>query len=344
MNRRTVSSLLLLAAAACSDPIAPRGPTPTGQITIDANSNWAYVRFEDDTVVVAEGITSPTTSTAWHMAFFGTNVMLNGGAAGPGNVSAYCVCANEAATDAQIKEMTAASELADFESITRADIPAATMFQADELLPVIANWYSGAGAAATVRPDSSWVISRGTGSSRIFTKFRVVSITGATAASPGTVNFEYATQPASGEPFGTVQARSVIVGSTPVYFSFVTGAVTTSTTDWDIAFDGFHIRLNSGVSGTGTLRGLSGGNAFATLTASAVSFIPTSAWRTDSYGGVFATQPWYRYNIEGRNEIWSKYNVYLIAVGNAVYKVQPTSYYNTAGGQRHVTMRYSRIR
>lgn len=344
MNRRLVSPLMLLAVAACSDPIAPRGPSPTGQITVNADAAWAYVRFQGDTVVVAENITSPTTSTMWHMAFFGTNVMLNGGAAGPANISAYCLCANAGVTTAELQAMTPATELADFEAITHADIPEAASFQSDVLVPVITGWYSGTGTTAAVRADSSWVISRNDAATRIYSKFRLVSISGATASAPGTVNFEYATQPSTGAVFGTVQARSVAVGSTPVYFSFATGATTTATSDWDISFDGFNIRLNSGVSGTGTVRGLSAGNTFSTLTAREVGFIPPQAWRSDAFGGVFGKQPWYKYNITGSdNQIWPTFNVYLIALGSNVYKVQLTSYY--AGAEdRHITMRYSRIR
>ena len=345
LSRRLSAAAILVVAACSDDPIAPREPSPTGQITVDANS-WAYVRFENETAVLAQNVTSAQSSTDWHMAFFGTSVMLNGGAAGPGNVSGYCICANATATNTEIMAMTPQSELADFEAIDISDYNTnASSLQSDVLVPVVANWHSGTGATAAARPDSSWVISRNPVATRIYSKFRVVSLSGATATSPGTVNFEYATQASTGAAFGAVQSRSVAVGSTPVYFSFATGAVVASTADWDIQFDGFDIRLNSGVSGSGTVKGLSGGNQFSTLTASDISFIPPQAWKSDTYGGVFTSKPWYKYNITGTdNQIWPTFNVYVIAVGNAAYKVQLTSYYSTAGASRHVTMRYSRIR
>lgn len=342
----SAAALLCVSAACADDPIAPRAPSATGAITVDANTAWAYVRFQGDSVVSVSAPPSPTTSVEWHMAFFGTNVMLNGGAAGPGSVAAFCVCANASATDAEIMAMTSATELGDFEAVVASDIPAATSFQKDVLVPVIAGWHSGSGSTAAVRPDSSWVIARGSGATRINAKFRLVSITSPTAASPGTVNFEYAIQPSVGAAFGAVQSRSVNVGTSPTYFSLVTGATSTAGADWDVAFEGYTIRLNSGVSGTGTVRGVSAGTlAFASIDAPTAGSVPTQALRSDTFGGVFATNRWYKYNITGSdNLIWPTFNVYLISVGSAVYRIQLTSYYGTTGTPRQVTMRYARIR
>jgi hypothetical protein len=350
MNSRMISrglsaAAILAVTAACSeDPIAPRGPSATGTITVNADASWAYVRFEGDSAKLVENITS----TTWHMAFFGTGVMLNGGAAGTGNVSGYCICANNAATNTEVMAMTPVSELADFEDIDHEDIPAASAFELDALVPAIAGWYSGAGATAAVRTDSSWVIAEGSGATRIVGKFRPVSLSGSTAGAMGSLTFEYAMQPAPGEPFGAVQSRTVAVGANtaPVFFSFNTGTVVSATDDWDLMLGGFDIRLNSGVSGTGTVRALSAGTTpFADMNATAAASIPPQAFRSDAFGGVFATKRWYRYNLTGTdNQIWPTFNVYLIAVGSAVYKIQLISYYDAAGEDRQITMRYARIR
>lgn len=342
---RSLAAAALILSTACSDdPTAPSGPSATGTITVDASAGWAYLKFEGDTARTVV-VTNAATSTEWHMALFGTNVMLNGGAAGPGNVSGYCLCLNAAATNSEIQAMTAATELPDFEGVVAANIPAAASFQSDELVPVIAGWYSGAGSTAAARTDSSWLLAKGAGASRIVGKFRVTQISGATATVPGSVTFEYAIQSAPGGAFGSLQTKTVTVSSAPVYFDLAAGAVSTSSA-WDIEFDGFDIRLNSGVSGTGTVRGLSAGaTTFSTIDATFASSPPASAFRADAFGGVFAAKKWYRYNITGvDNQVWPTFNVYLIAVGTSVYKVQLISYYSTVGTARQITIRYSRIR
>jgi hypothetical protein len=180
---------------------------------------------------------------------------------------------------------------------------------------------------------------------RVVGKFHVTQINGATATAPGTVTFEYVLQSSPGAAFGATQTATVTVGDTPVYFDFTTGAVS-SASAWDIQFDGFTIRLNSGVSGSGTVRGLNtGASSFASIDAAFASSAPAVAFRSDAFGGVFAKKPWYRYNITGTdNQIWPTFNVYLISVGSSVYRIQLISYYDTAGTARQITLRYSRIR
>jgi len=119
--------ILLLAAgmAACdessTEPIDP--PAETATLTVDASADWVYVDLKDEPAVVT--VTDAGASTAWDIAFQASAVKLNGGASGPGEVAGYCVCANAAATPEAIMAMTATSELADFEAVTTAAIPAA---------------------------------------------------------------------------------------------------------------------------------------------------------------------------------------------------------------------------
>ena len=339
---RSLAVATLLLATACGDETNdPTGPSPTGTITVDASASWAYIKFNGNTASTIS-VANPLTSSEWHMALFGTNVMLNGGAAGPGSVSAFCLCLNSAATDLEIEDMTATTELGDFTSVTEADIPAATSFQADVLVPVVAGWY-GSGSTPVARSDSSWLIAKGDGAARTVGKFRVTQIT--TTETSNSVTFEYAIQPTPGAAFGALQTKTVAIGPTPVYFDLTSGAVSTVSA-WDIQFHSFDIRLNSGVSGSGTVRGLSAGNTpFGSIDATFASSAPANVFRSDAFGGAFASKRWYRYNITGEdNQIWPTFNVYLIAVGSSVYKVQLISYYATNGDSRQITLRYSRLR
>jgi hypothetical protein len=338
--------LLLLASAlsGCSSdhllqPIVP----VTKSITVDASAAYAYLALDTTAQVVT--VSSPSTSTAWDMAFFATGVTLNGGASGPGGVSGYCLCHNESSTNAQVEAMTAANQAGGFDSVTTADIPAVATFTADALDPVINGWFSGSGAGATPVITRSFILRKAPGGSVILAKLRVTQISGASAAAPGSVTFEYAIQPSSGAAFGSVQTKTVAVAAgTPLYFDLTAGAAST-VASWDIEFDGWAVRVNGGVSGTGGVSAVpDNATAFASIDAAYAASAPPQAYRSDTFSGVFAQHPWYRYNITGSdNQIWPTYNVYLVRRGTAVYRVQLTGYYSAAGAPRNITIRYAKL-
>src|SRR5688572_11653794 len=112
LARASLLLALCVGTATCSDDDST-GPivTPTASLTVDASTNWAYVRLGPDAprqVTVANA----ATSSDWDMAFLATNVMVNGGASGPGAVSAACICPATEPTAAQIEAMTPTTELA----------------------------------------------------------------------------------------------------------------------------------------------------------------------------------------------------------------------------------------
>lgn len=331
-------------ALACGDSSTEPPPPPvTAQITVDASVAPAYVRLGTPSATVTPA--DPSTSTAWDLSLFATTVTANGGAAGPGGVSVYCLCQNANASVAEIQAMTPASQLAAFEQVTTANIPAASAFSADALSPAIAGWYSGsAGPAITPVTTRAWILREGA-SSVTLGKFRVVSIANASATAAGVVTFEYALQPSPGAAFGPAQSASVDTRNGPVYFDLSTGAVSTAAS-WDLRFSGFDIRMNGGVSGTGTLSAVADNSTpFPQITAPYAATAPAQAFRKDAYSGVFATTPWYRYNITGTdNQIWPVFNIYLVQRGTEVYKVQLTGYYSATGASRQITVRSARLR
>lgn len=337
-----VRTAVVLAApillAACSDATTEPPPPPeTSEITVDAAAAPAYVRLGDPATSVS--VSNPTTSTEWDLSFFGTAVTVNGGAAGPGGVTAYCLCDNANATVSELQAMTPANMLAEFDAVTAADIPAASSFTADALNPAVNGWVSGMGAAAVAVPEKSWIIRRTTGGV-ILGKFRVTAVSGATATSAGSVTVEYSIQPSSGAAFGAVSTRTFDLGAGPVYLDLATGTVS-STGAWDLRLSGYEIRTNGGVSGTGGVSAVIDETMpFGQITSQYAAFAPAVAYRSDSYGGVFVSSPWYKYNITGTdNQIWPNFNVYLIRRGDDMFKVQVTSYYNLSGTSRQVTVR-----
>jgi hypothetical protein len=99
-----------------------------------------------------------------------------------------------------------------------------------------------------------------------------------------------------------------------------------TSSDWDIAFEGFDVLTNSGASGSGK------GSAFGPL--DAITFIGDTAPQVpfltqDKAGGAFLE--WYAY--EGSSHaLYSRYHVYGVRDGARLWKVQILTYYGQRDG------------
>lgn len=340
MQRHLVSKRLVLAtlaatltfAAGCDDVTAPTGPIE-GTFTVNAVSGWSYVNLSDSAIVTPTP--SASASPAWDMAFFSTNVSLNGGQAGPGGVSGYCVCQNASATGTEVLAMTATSEKADFEAVTA--VPTNATFTSDVLTPAVKDWFTATGAAATAAPSKTFLVRLA--DSLSYAKVRVTNIAGATATTPGQVTIEYAVQPSATAALGATKTLVVDVATGAKSVDLNTGTITTGA-DWDLRFEAFAIRVNSGISGPGKAAAAVTSTDFAATTTAKTA---DQAYQIDRFAGVFAANPYYRYNIAGDNRISPTFDVYLIKRGTSVYKVQILNYYNETGSPRYITFRYKRI-
>jgi hypothetical protein len=334
--RRLLPALLLLGGCARDEITAP-AELATGEVTVNATS-WAYLSLAEGRVVTPA---DPLASGAWDVAFSATSVMLNGGQAGPGGVTGYCLCQNAAAspTADQLLAMTAASELADFAAVGPGAVPAASAFVADALTPAVAGWHTGAGSAAAAATDRAWLVRLRDDAA--YAVVRVAAIQGPSAASPGRVTLEYRLQPTAASALGAVRTLDVDVptGGT-ARVDLIGGATTTSATAWDLRFDGWTVRLNGGASGSGRVAAAIAEAPFASVTTAVTA---TQAYRTDVYAGVFAQRPWFRYNLTGDHRVTPTFDVYLVRRGSAVYKVQLTGYYGPAGEARRIGVRYEQI-
>lgn len=328
-------------AVACSDsdPAVPTEPEGPGydSLTVNAAAGWTYVTLGDPAQLVTPG--DPATSSSWDLGLYATSVSLNGGAAGPGEVLGYCLCQNGPAGDEAVKTMTAESELSSFTSVTTADIPADSLWMSDDLSAAIQDWYAYDPQTHQIAPSEKvWVMRMASGSA--FAKMHVTGIAGGSQAAPGTVTVEWALQPAAGAPFEATQSLDVDLSPGAVYVDLDAGTTVESTSpDWDLWFEGWDIRVNGGVSGSGQAGALTTSEAFEEV--GDASEPPPSLFRGDAFGGVFASSPWYRYNLDGQHQIWPTFDVYLVKRGSTVYKVQLVSYYGEAGDSRQITFRYS---
>jgi hypothetical protein len=337
--RGAIAGLAVLAGAACGedDPIGVESDETT--LMVDASTEWAYVALGEEASEVQ--VSDPASSDAWDLAFNATRVMLNGGAAGPGDVVGFCVCQNADATDADVQEMTPESELVGFEAVTAADAPAEeSAWQSDALDLAIDGWYAYNPTTHQVSAAPSQVFHiRGAGEDPEYAKLHVTEVANATMASAD-VSIEYAVQTGAGEAMGAAQTAVLEGTAGPVYFDLASGVVSEAD-EWDILLDGYDIRVNGGVSGTGGAGAVLAGDDFESMTDA--SGAPAQVYRGDAFGGVFDAHPWYRYDLDGNHTIFPTYDVFLIDTGSDLYKVQLIGYYDTAGEARHVTFRYARL-
>jgi hypothetical protein len=336
---RRFGGLLLIAALGACDEGDPTGPVqePFSSLTVDASAGWAFVHLAATASEVQ--VADPATSSSWDIAFNRSSVMLNGGGAGPGDVEVYCICQNEAATPDQILDMSAAAEAAAFEAVTSAHLPAdETLWLQDELATAIDGWwsYDMASHVVTPVPDRAWKVRTAEGTA--YAKLRIAGFVDATQANAGKVTLEFATQDAAGEPLGGTQSLTVDLAGGPVYVDLLDGAASDAS-DWDLLLDGWTIRLNSGISGSGSAGAIDAGEPFADITDAGDA---GDVYKSDDFGGAFDAKPWYSYNLEGNHQIWPNFNVYLVRTGGDVFKLQLTSYYEPAtGAQRHISFRYA---
>lgn len=337
---RGLVALLLLSACAESSTGPATEPEELLTVTLDGSTAWAYADLDAATPAIT--VANPATNGDWEIAVNATSVMLNGGQAGPGGMLGWCLCQNEAATGAQVQAFTAETQLAAFTAVTAASAPAdPAVWRVDSLTSAISGWWSYNPTTHVVSADPSKTFLVRTAEGAAFAKVRVTALANATQTHAGKVTLEYALQPSATAPMGATKQVTVDVSGGRVYFDLVTGAVSTAA-DWDLALEGYDIRVNGGASGGGQAGAVAASASFESITNAAEP--PATVFKGDSYGGIFKTKPWYRYNLTGTDhQIWPTFDVYLLRRGSTLYKVQITSYYGSAGEPRRITLRYAKL-
>lgn len=334
--KRLLALAAILATTACAtDVVAPERRADAGVVTVIATSAWQFVSLADSSFVAPSP--AANLSAEWDIAFFGTNVTLNGGAAGPGGVTAACLCQNAAASNDEVLAMTAQSELADFESVTA--VPAGLEFVSDALTPAMNGWMTGTGTEAVAQSNATWLVRLSDSTS--YAAVRVKAIASPTATHAGSVTLEWRLQANGDAPLGAAQELTVsagVAGGTRVDLN--TGATTTDAAAWDLHVEGFTIRVNGGISGSGKGGAATTATAFADLSSALTN---ASAYRIDTYAGVFGSNRYYRYNILGDHRISPTFDVYFVRRGDVTYKLQVTGYYSETGTARHITFRWARL-
>ena len=330
------ATLLALPLAACTtdEVIGPDNLPRQGSFTVDARNAWVYVSLADSAVVTPTP--SASESAAWDIAFFSTNVTLNGGAAGPGGVTGACICQNAGATNPEILAMTPTTELADFESVTA--VPVGTTFTSDVLTPAITGWFTGSGASAAADTTKHWLVRLA--DSTTYAVVRVKSIVSPTASSAGTVTIEYRYQGSATGALSAPESITVDLSTGAKRVDLNARVVTTDAAAWDILLEGFTIRVNGGITGIGKAAAAVGSGEFS---AAVTAVTMGNAYRQDTYAGIFGTNRYWRYNLAGDFRVSPSFDVYLIKRGTRTYKLQVINYYNETGLPRFITFRWARL-
>ena len=262
-------------------------------------------------------------SEAWHIAFKRSEIRLNGGISGPGEV---------VGVDLHGAEDVIAEE--SFGAVTAADVPAADAFIADGPAYAISEWYAYDSSSHTMTvPGNAYELSTAEGR---FAKFVVDGMEGASRNDAGRISFRWVVGEGT-DLGGDVRSATVEVsGGREVYFSLTSGeAVTPSdpagSMDWDLHFSGYVIRVNGGISGPGQ------GGAFpAYQTGQAFDEIDKAmgfGYFADRAGSAFSTETGEWYSYDSTTHLLSTRNhVYVIDTGDGLYKMQLLNFYQEVEG------------
>ena len=341
-------ALLLALAAACESEVAPPDDVfQEGEIVVDASSpiNFAYLSLADGGSLLSPA--DPSTSTEWHMALRRFTVRLNGGVAGPGSVSGFNTRNNADLTAEEITALTSADGEAAFAAVTDADIPAASSFTEDVLVPDEGGaWFRFDPQVGNLvaNPGAAWKVRESSG--RGYAIFRVVDLE-MEGRRPLGLTIEYRRH-APGGSLGDAETAEISFVRGPVHLGLDGGdqLAEADNCEWDLsASPELAIDVNASCqAGTFPMDATddftaieSAGDApeYAGFLSAIAGAFPVT---TGDAGGVF----WY--DIQENSRMWPTYNVFLVAAGDEVYKVQIFDYYSATGQSGFPAVRFQRLR
>lgn len=349
-TRFLVVAALLATLTACeSDSSGPPPVDEEGVVEIDASSSTDFTYFSlADGEVVA--VADPSASTDWDLALRRFEVRLNGGVSGPGDVAGVNLENNVNATPEQILAFTPENTQAEFDAVGEAAIPVSTGFVADGLEENPLGWLSFGPTGPVANPSAVWQVRTASGD---YAVFRATGLTmggsDPQSAQLASVTLEWRAQPAGGT-LGSVQTATLDLTSGNSAIDFAGGALVAPVgCGWDLTADAasFSLLVND-TCGTGTfpidavsslddVDDASDASEYAGFLAGRAGAVPFSSSLDDPAGP-------FLYNLAGDNRLTPTYNIYLVQVGEAVYKIQLIGYYSATGSSGHPTIRYARIR
>lgn len=348
------AAVLALALAGCEgESTAPPIDTTPGELVIDASSSTGFTYFSFSTGGTVT-VTNPATDTNWDLAFRRFEIRTNSGVAGPKGVTAFNLAEASPPTAQQVIGRTAENQLPAFVAVGAAQVPPAAQFRGDDLGPDFTSWFRAVSTSLIVaNPQAVWKVRLAGG--RGFAVVRVDSINVTGVASTPSLNYlrlSYRLQ--NGAALGAEQrVGGAVTNQAPTYYSLATGQVVQPNgCNWDLrALNGVELQVNSSPGcGTGTFP-VDVSQPFASVTRA--DDAPTyGAFMSRVSGPIPASfddpKGPFLYNLvpnpNGAPLLFPTYNIYLVRVGNAVYKLQVLDYYSRPEGRSGFPrIRYARI-
>lgn len=386
-NLNMLSTLVLvLSISACGnsdddDSIEDVLDQADNAITIDATAGGVgastsdpankYTYFDLDTGSVVELTDAQAeTDTVWDIAFKRTKTRINGGASGPGNVTAALADAQQDYYDASdepivsvFNNATAETEQPAFDNFTDAS---SLVFEADQNQPKIDgsllgedSWalYNPANHSISAQSDAWNIIKSADGT--VFAKLHVTDIVQASRD----ITVEMFIQQNGGSSFDTTATTwtaSIGADGGSLCFDFDTESEVdciTESGNWDlmveVSANGFEWNMwtNGGVYGD------SSGGAYGTIQTADFDYdgvgngdglLPSRYLEADGPTGVFLDNSWYAYGINATpstpdHNLYPNYRVYALDVDGVIYKLQYLSYYNEADVSGNITIRFEAL-
>jgi hypothetical protein len=344
----TVTVLAAFVASGCEDEVTGIDDSlAEGEISFDASdpADFTYLTFAEGGSVVS--VSDPQTSMEWDIAFRRFSVKLNGGVAGPGTVAGFNVENHADADSADVVDFTSAEADAAWEAVTVDDIAGATFIEDGLVEDDSGPWFrfDPIGNTLVANSGAAWKMREADGG---FALFRVSDMTLA-GDLLGDITLEYRRQDAGGS-LGALSSVTVAFPPGPPNPAFIDLESASSVTpmggcEWDLSVTPFYTIDFNTACDAGTFP-LDAGEDFAAM---------TQADDAPDYGGFLSVisgaipstvddaSAVFWYNIEGNNFLWPTYNVFLLRVGSAVYKVQVTDYYDATQQSGFPTLRFKRL-
>lgn len=389
MERRNLKYILTAAClsllfAGCSDSsderdddTPPNGETPSNTVQIDASAGGVgasptdplnkYTYFDLDTGRVVELTDAEAAlDTVWDIAFKRTKTKINGGASGPGSVTAALADEQDDFYDSAgdpdnnvFMNATAESEEAAFDDFTDAST---LNFVADEDKPRIdgslqgdETWalYDPVTHSISAQPDAWNIVKSADG--KAFAKLHVINITQASRD----ITLEMFIQQEGEVVFDTTATEwtaSIGQGGGSRCFDFESESevdCTTESAGWDVMVEvstsGYEWNMwtNGGIRGSGQE-----GGSYGTIQSTDFNYtgvgdgqglFPERYLEADAPTGVFIENSWYAYNLAGNHKLWPNYRVFAVGTGSAIYKLQFLSYYDETGESGNLTIRFEAL-
>ena len=284
--------------------------------------DFTYFSFETGEAVVLTDVEAAS-SEAWHIAFKRSEIKLNGGISGPGDVMGVDL---HGAEDVVPEES--------FGTVTAADVPVAGDFIADGPAYAISEWYSYDTSTHTMTvPGNAYELSTAEGR---FAKFVVDGMEGAGRSDAGRIAFRWVVGEGTDLSGEVRSATADVSGGQEVYFSLASGEAVSpadpaNSMEWDLHFSGYVIRVNGGISGpgmAGAFPAYQTGQAFDEITR-AMGF----GYFADRAGSAFSSETGEWYSYDSTTHLLSTRNhVYVIDTGEGLYKMQLLNYYQEVEG------------